>query len=63
MSTIILELSRKQLEILYASFKRYLDPSTPVLVPEDATLDEMNELSEKLKKELDKSQTRPSMRT
>jgi hypothetical protein len=54
MSTIILELSRKQLEILYASFKRYLDPSTPVLVPEDATLDEMNELSEKLKKELDK---------
>ena len=54
MSTVILELSRKQLEILYASFKRYLDPSTPVLVPEDATLDEMNELSEKLKKELDK---------
>jgi hypothetical protein len=54
MSTIILKLSRKQLEILYASFKRYLDPSTPVLVPEDATLDEMNELSEKLKKELDK---------
>jgi hypothetical protein len=54
MSTIILELSRKQLEILYASFKRYLDPSTPVLVPEDATLDEMNELSDKLKKELDK---------
>jgi hypothetical protein len=53
MSTVILELSRKQLEILYASFKRYLDPSTPVLVPEDATLDEMNELSEKLKKELD----------
>jgi hypothetical protein len=55
MNTIILELSRKQLEILYASFKRYLDPSTPVLVPEDATLDEMNELSEKLKKELDKT--------
>jgi hypothetical protein len=54
MSTIILELSRKQLEILYASFKRYLDPSTPVLVPEDATLDEMNELSDKLKKELNK---------
>jgi hypothetical protein len=54
MSTIILELSRKQLEILYASFKRYLDPSTPVLVPEDATLDEMNDLSDKLKKELDK---------
>ena len=54
MSTVILELSRKQLEILYASFKRYLDPSTSVLVPEDATLDEMNELSEKLKKELDK---------
>ncbi|MGH9978943.1 MAG: hypothetical protein ACRD8Z_24385 [Nitrososphaeraceae archaeon] len=54
MSTVILELSRKQLEILYASFKRYLDPSTPVLVPENATLDEMNELSEKLKKELDK---------
>lgn len=54
MSTVILELSRKQLEILYASFKRYLDPSTSVLVPEDASLDEMNELSEKLKKELDK---------
>jgi hypothetical protein len=54
MSTIILEISRKQLEILYATFKRYLDPSTPVLVPENATLDEMNELSEKLKKELDK---------
>ena len=54
MSTVILELSRKQLEILYASFKRYLDPSTSVLVPEDAYLDEMNELSEKLKKELDK---------
>jgi hypothetical protein len=54
MNTVILELSRKQLEILYASFKRYLDPSTPVLVPEDATLDEMNELSDKLKKELDK---------
>jgi hypothetical protein len=54
MSTIVLELSRKQLEILYASFKRYLDPSTPVLVPEDATLDEMNDLSDKLKKELDK---------
>lgn len=55
MSAVILELSRKQLEILYASFKRYLDPSTSVLVPEDATLDEMNELSEKLKKELDKN--------
>jgi hypothetical protein len=54
MSTIVLELSRKQLEILYASFKRYLDPSTPVLVPEDATLDEMNDLSDKLKTELDK---------
>jgi hypothetical protein len=54
MNTVILELSRKQLEILYASFKRYLDPSTSVLVPEDATLDEMNELSDKLKKELDK---------
>jgi hypothetical protein len=54
MNTVILELSRKQLEILYASFKRYLDPSTSVLVPEDATLDDMNELSDKLKKELDK---------
>jgi hypothetical protein len=54
MNAVILELSRKQLEILYASFKRYLDPSTSVLVPEDATLDEMNELSEKLRKELDK---------
>jgi hypothetical protein len=54
MNTVVLELSRKQLEILYASFKRYLDPSTSVLVPEDATLDEMNELSDKLKKELDK---------
>lgn len=54
MSILILEFTRKELEILYASFKRYLDPSTNVLVPEDATLDEMNELSEKLKKELDK---------
>jgi hypothetical protein len=53
MSTIILELSRKELEILYASFKRYLDPSTAVLVPEDATLDEMNKLSEKLETKLD----------
>ena len=54
MRSMILELTRKELEILYASFKRYLDPSTTVLVPEDATLDEMNELSEKLKRELDK---------
>jgi hypothetical protein len=54
MSSMVLELTRKELEILYASFKRYLDPSTTVLVPEDATLDEMNELSEKLKRELDK---------
>ena len=53
MSTIILELSRKELEILYASFKRYLDPSTAVLVPEDATLDEMNKLSKKLETKLD----------
>jgi hypothetical protein len=48
METIKLELSRKELEILYTSFKRYLDPSTPVLVPEDAKLDEMNNLSKKL---------------
>lgn len=54
MRIMVLELTRKELEILYASFKRYLDPSTTVLVPEDATLDEMNELSEKLKRELDK---------
>jgi hypothetical protein len=54
MRSMVLELTRKELEILYASFKRYLDPSTTVLVPEDATLDEMNELSEKLKRELDK---------
>jgi hypothetical protein len=55
MRSIDLELTPKELEILYASFKRYLDPSTTVLVPEDATLDEMNELSEKLKRELDKT--------
>jgi hypothetical protein len=55
MNTVNLELSRRQLEILYASFKRYLDPETTVLVPEDATLDEMNELSERLKKEINKS--------
>lgn len=54
MNIIVLDLTRKELEILYASFKRYLDPSTTVLVPEDATLDDMNKLSEKLKKELDK---------
>jgi hypothetical protein len=54
MRSMVLELTRKELKILYASFKRYLDPSTTVLVPEDATLDEMNELSEKLKRELDK---------
>lgn len=54
MRSMVLELTRKELEILYASFKRYLDPSTTVLVPEDATLDEMNELFEKLKRELDK---------
>lgn len=54
MRSMVLELTRKELEILYASFKRYLDPSTTVLVPEDATLDEMNELSEKLERELDK---------
>jgi len=54
MRSMVLELTRKELEILYASFKRYLDPSTTVLVPEDATLDEMNELSEKLKREFDK---------
>ena len=59
MNSITLELSRKELEILYASFKRYLDPSTAVLVPEDATLDEMNELSEKLKQKL----TQNDMRT
>ena len=55
MNTITLELSRKELEILYASFKRYLDPSTAVHVNEDATLDEMNELSEKLKRQINKS--------
>jgi hypothetical protein len=55
MRSVVLELTRKELEILYASFKKYLDPSTAVLVPEDATLDEMNELSEKLKSELDKT--------
>lgn len=55
MNTVSLELSRRELEILYASFKRYLDPETSVLVPEDATLDEMNDLSEKLKKEISKS--------
>jgi hypothetical protein len=53
METIKLELSRKELEILYTSFKRYLDPSTPVLVPEDASLDEMNNLSNKLQKILE----------
>jgi hypothetical protein len=58
MNTVNLELSRRQLEILYASFKRYLDPETTVLVPEDATLDEMNELSERLKKEINKSNGR-----
>jgi hypothetical protein len=56
MKTIKLELSRKELEILYASFKRYLDPSTPVLVPEDATLDEMNNLSKKLQQIIDKNE-------
>jgi hypothetical protein len=55
MRSVVLELTQKELEILYASFKKYLDPSTSVLVPEDATLDEMNELSEKLKSELDKT--------
>jgi hypothetical protein len=55
MSTVNLELSRRELEILYASFKRYLDPSTSVLVPDDATLEEMNELSEKLRKEISQS--------
>jgi hypothetical protein len=55
MNTVNLELSIRELEILYASFKRYLDPSTAVLVPEDATLDDMNNLSEKLKKEISKS--------
>lgn len=55
MRSVVIELTRKELEILYASFKRYLDPSTAVVVPEDATLDEMNELSEKLKSELDKT--------
>lgn len=55
MKFVVLELTQKELEILYASFKRYLDPSTAVLVPEGATLDEMNELSEKLKSELDKT--------
>jgi hypothetical protein len=44
---------------VYASFKRYLDPSTTVLVPEDAKLDDMNKLSEKLKKELDKKSDKP----
>jgi hypothetical protein len=58
MNTVNLELSRRQLEILYASFQRYLDPETTVLVPEDATLDEMNELSERLKKEINKSNGR-----
>ncbi|MGE5660820.1 MAG: hypothetical protein ACM3X1_01085 [Ignavibacteriales bacterium] len=58
MNTVNLELSRRQLEILYGSFKRYLDPETTVLVPEDATLDEMNELSERLKKEINKSNGR-----
>jgi hypothetical protein len=58
MNTVNLELSRRQLEILYASFKRYLDPETNVLVPEDATLDEMNGLSERLKKEINKSNGR-----
>jgi hypothetical protein len=42
MNTINLELSRKE-----------LDPA--VLVPEDATLDEMNELSEKLKRQINKN--------
>jgi len=55
MSTVNLELSRTELEILYASFKRYLEPSTSVLVPDDATLEEMNELSEKLRKEISRS--------
>jgi hypothetical protein len=58
MNTVNLELSRRELEILYASFKRYLDPSTTVLVPEDSTLDEMNKLSEKLNKEIGKSNRR-----
>jgi hypothetical protein len=58
MNTVNLGLSRRQLEILYASFKRYLDPETTVLVPEDATLDEMNGLSERLKKEINKSNGR-----
>jgi hypothetical protein len=49
METIKLELSRKELEILYTSFKRYLDPSTP----EDAKLDEMSNLSKKLQKILE----------
>ena len=57
MNTVNIELSRRD-EILYASFKRNLDPSTTGLVPENATLDEMNELSEKLKKEISKSNGR-----
>lgn len=55
MSTSNLELSERELEILYASFKRYLDPSTSVIVPDDTTLEEMNELSEKLRKEISQS--------
>jgi hypothetical protein len=52
MNTINLELSRKELEILYSCFKKYLDPSSTVIVREDATLDEMNILSQKLEKEV-----------
>ena len=44
--------SRKQLEIL--RFFQEILRSFYLCIPEDATLDEMNELSEKLKKELDK---------
>jgi hypothetical protein len=54
MRDVKLVLSKKELEILYASFKRYLDTSTPVLVPENVTLDELNKLFEKHRKEINK---------
>lgn len=46
-------LSKRELEILCASFKRHLDPSTNVLLPKDATLHEMNILAEKLQQKID----------
>lgn len=53
METVNMILSRRELEILYASFKRHLDPSTSVLMPKDATLHEMNVLAEKLLHKID----------